>query len=57
MLRWRILGNPVDDIAVMDDLIYAQPSTVPDVPEPATLTLRMVGLAGILRCARLRRAQ
>lgn len=50
-----VLGNPTDDFVVMDDFIYAEPSTVPDVPEPATLTLAMLGLAGLLRNARARR--
>jgi hypothetical protein len=34
-----ILGNPNDDIVVMDDFLYAEPFAVTAVPEPASLGL------------------
>ena len=40
----------------MDDFLYAQPTAARSVPEPATLTLAMVGLAGMLGRMRRRRA-
>jgi len=40
------LGNPNDDVVVMDDFIYAAP-VLAAVPEPATLALLSLGLAGL----------
>lgn len=42
-----ILGNPNDDVAVMDDFIYAEPGAV---PEPSTIALLM--LTAISLCSR-----
>jgi hypothetical protein len=39
-----VLGNPIDDIVVMDDFIYAQPNLVVGIPEPGTYALMGAGL-------------
>lgn len=40
-----VLGNPNDDIVVMDDFIFAEPLAV--VPEPTSLALPGAGLLGV----------
>jgi PEP-CTERM motif-containing protein len=49
-----VLGNPNDNVVVMDDFLYAEPLGAP-VPEPATLVLSELGLALIGALSRLRR--
>lgn len=42
-----VLGNPNDDVVVMDDFLFAEPLVVAHVAEPATLVLLALGLAGL----------
>jgi hypothetical protein len=40
-----VLGNPDDDVVVMDDFLYAEPTVV---PEPSSLALLGLGVFGLL---------